>query len=186
MRPIPKKSPTWWLLILTGGIFLGIGILALIDPLSSYLKLVKFTGIGLLVNGALLLVISAVNSKAPRERIWMQAESVLHMLFGILFVFNPLLSFIALPYFIGSWIFLVGVLKILAALVLRASIRGWKFILGVGLLCMVFGILLLDSPFVKANGFTALIGAFGITMGLLYIIDAFRYRKMEETLDMMM
>ena len=186
MRPNTKKFPTWWLLILTGSIFLGIGLLAFIDPLSSYWKLVKFNGIGLLVNGGLLLVISAVNIKAPRERIWMQAESILHMLFGIIFLFNPLLSFIALPYFIGCWILLVGILKILGAIVLRATIRGWLFILGVGVLCTVFGSLMLFSPFVKASSITILIGIFGVSMGLVYFFDAFRYRKMEETMDMML
>jgi len=33
---------------------------------------------------------------------------------------------------------------------------------------------------------TLLIGAFGIVIGALYIIDALRYRKMEETLDLML
>jgi len=124
MHPIKKRSLTCWLLILTGGIFLGMGILAFIDPFSSYLKLVKFSGIGLLLNGAFLLIVSAVNTRNPRGRIWMQAESIVHMLFGLLFLFNPLLSFIALPYFIGVWILLVGLLKILAALALRKNPPG--------------------------------------------------------------
>jgi uncharacterized membrane protein HdeD (DUF308 family) len=183
---ITKKLLTCTLLILTGAIFLGIGILAFTDPFSSYLKLVKFSGIGLLINGAFLLVVSAVNTRYRRERLWMQAESVVHMLFGILFLFNPLLSFIALPYFIGPWIFIIGMLKILAALSLRKTLRGWTFIMGIGLLCAVFGILLLFSPFLRANDMTVLIGAFGVVIGALYIIDALRYRKMEETLDMML
>jgi uncharacterized membrane protein HdeD (DUF308 family) len=186
MHPIKKRSLTCWLLILTGAIFLGMGILAFIDPFSSYLKLVKFSGIGLLLNGGFLLVVSAVNTGNPRGTIWMQAESIVHMLFGLLFLFNPLLSFIALPYFIGAWILLVGILKILAALALRKTLRGWAFIAGVGLLCMVFGLLLLFSPFIKANSMTILIGTFGIVIGILYIFDAFRYRKMEDTLDLML
>jgi uncharacterized membrane protein HdeD (DUF308 family) len=186
MLPITKKFVTCWLLILTGAIFLGMGILAFIDPFSSYLKLVKFSGTGLLLNGGFLLVVSAVNTGNPRGRIWMQAESIVHMLFGLLFLFNPLLSFIALPYFIGAWILLVGILKMLAALALRRTLRGWTFILGVGMLCTAFGALLLFSPFFKANSITILIGTFGIVIGVLYIIDALRYRKMEDTLDLML
>jgi len=185
MNPNVKKFPTWWLLIVTGSIFLGIGILAFIDPLSSYMKLVKFNGIALLLNGALLMVISAVNAKRLRERLWMQAESIVHMLFGILFLFNPLLAFIALPYFIGTWILLVGILKMMASLALKKTVRGWAYILAVGALCTLFGLLLLFSPFVRSNDATLLIGIFGVTMGGLYLVDAFRFRKMEETLDMM-
>jgi uncharacterized membrane protein HdeD (DUF308 family) len=181
-----KKIPTWWLLFVAGAIFLGIGVFAFLDPLSSYVKLVKFTGIALLFDGVLLVIISAVNGKRLRERLWMQAESILHMLFGILFLFNPLLAFIALPYFIGAWILLVGLLKTAASLALRATVRGWAFILAVGALCNLFGLLLLFSPLVRSNDVTLLIGIFGVIMGGLYIVDAFRFRKMEETLEMML
>jgi uncharacterized membrane protein HdeD (DUF308 family) len=186
MQQNMKRSSLWWLLVLAGGIFLGIGLFAFIDPFSSYLKLVKFTAVGLLLNGALLLAISIGNTKYPRERIWMQTESILHMLFGILFLFNPLLSFIALPYFIGLWIFLTGILKMSAALALKGTLRGWLSILLVGFLWAVLGILLLFSPFAKANGVTILIGVFGVMMGFLYFIDALRYRKTEGTLDMIL
>jgi len=90
-----KKFPTWALLLATGLIFLSVGILAFIDPLNSYLKLVKFTGIALLLNGGILLTIVIGNTKYPNEKKWMQAESIVHLFFGILFLFNPLLAFIA-------------------------------------------------------------------------------------------
>ena len=51
---------------------------------------------------------------------------------------------------------------------------------------MILGLMLLYIPFVKANGVTILIGVFGLIMGILYVIDAFRYRKMKDTLDMML
>jgi uncharacterized membrane protein HdeD (DUF308 family) len=180
-----KKFPTWWLLLATGLIFLSIGILAFTDPLNSYLKVVKFTGIALLLNGGFLLIIVIVNTKYPNEKKWMQAESIIHLFFGILFLFNPLLAFIALPYFIGSWMLLVGILKMLAALTLRSFIRGWPLILLAGALSTLFGGLLLFSPLPKANVITFLLGVFGVIMGSLYTVDSLRYRKMEDTLDML-
>ena len=116
----------------------------------------------------------------------MLAESVLDFLFALLLLFNPLLSFILLPYLIGIWILLVGILKILAALYLRHVVRGWKFILLVGLLSAAFGLGLLSSSFARAEGITILIGAFATIMGVLYILDAFYYRKREDTLDLML
>lgn len=186
MSPTSVKFPTWWLLIVAGAIFLGIGVLAFIDPFSSYLKLVKFTGIGLLLNGAVLLTLVIAGSSTTREKSWMQAESILHLLFGILFIFNPLLSFIALPYFIGSWIFCIGVLKVLAALALRKTIRGWVFLLFVGVGCSIFALMLLFGSFEKARDMVTLIGSFGILMGGVYLIEAYRYRKMEDALEMML
>jgi len=185
--PLPSKSfASWGLLFIAGFIFLSVGILAFIDPLSSYVKLTKFAGVGLLLNGGLLLAMIIIRPMRPRERNWLQAESILHLFFGILFLINPLLAFIALPYFIGSWLFLVGLLKIMAALSLRLRMRGWAFVMLIGLVFLVFGSLLLFSPFARATSITLLIGGFGIMMGTLYIVDSFRFRNMADTLDMML
>jgi uncharacterized membrane protein HdeD (DUF308 family) len=181
-----KKLTTWWLLLAAGVIFVGIGIFAFIDPLNSYLKLVKFTGIALLLNGGILLTMAVLNTKYPNERAWMQAESILHLFFGIMFLFNPLLAFIALPYFIGSWILLVGILKTIAAFALRDHIRSWWFIFVAGILGDLFGFLLLFSPLPKASGITILIATFALIMGALYLVDALRYRKVEDTVGMML
>src|SRR5690242_20314778 len=111
-----KNNSIWILLMTIGVVFLVIGILAFTRPLSSYVKLAKYTGAGLLLNGILLQAVIVVNRKYPRESNWMQAESVLDFLFALLLLFNPLLSFILLPYLIGVWILLVGSLKVLAAM----------------------------------------------------------------------
>ncbi|GGA85423.1 HdeD family acid-resistance protein [Puia dinghuensis] len=181
-----KNVATWGLLFIAGVIFFSVGVLAFINPMSSYVKLTKFAGIGLLLNGGLLLAMIIIRPMRPRERNWLQAESILHLFFGILFLLNPLLAFIALPYFIGSWLFLVGLLKMLAALALRHRLGRWGFIVFVGLIFFVFGSLLLFSPFARATSITLIIGCFGIIMGAFYMIDAFRYRKMEDTLDMLL
>lgn len=181
-----KNFATWGLLFIAGFVFLNVGVLAFINPMSSYVKLTKFAGIGLLVNGGLLLAMIIIRPMRPRERNWLQAESILHLFFGILFLLNPLLAFIALPYFMGSWLFSVGLLKMLAALFLRKSLGRWGFIMFVGLLFFVFGALLLFSPFARATSITLIIGCFGIIMGSFYMIDSFRYRKLEDTLDMML
>ena len=143
-------------------------------------------GVGLLLNGGLLTAMIIVRPMRSRERNWLQAESILHLFFGILFLLNPLLAFIALPYFIGSWLFLVGLLKIMAAISLRVRVRGWPYVMAVGLIFAGFGFMLLFSSFARATSITLLIGGFGVIMGGLYIIDAFRFRNMENTMDMLL
>lgn len=181
-----KKFPSWWLLLATGLIFISVGILAFLDPLNGYMKLVKFTGIALLLNGGILLTIVIVNTKYPNEKKWMQTESVIHLFFGVLFLLNPLLAFIALPYFFGAWMLAVGISKTFAAFSLRRYIRGWMLVLLAGLLFATFGILLLFSPLPKANDITLLLGVFGMIIGSLYTIDSYRYRKLKDTVDMLL
>jgi uncharacterized membrane protein HdeD (DUF308 family) len=181
-----KKFTSWGLLFIAGVIFVSIGVLAFINPLSSYVKLTKFAGFGLLLNGGLLLAMMILRPGPSQDSKWLQVEAALHLFFGLLFVFNPLLAFIALPYFIGSWMFLVGLLKVLAAMTLRRVIRGRGFIFTAGALSILFGSLLLFSPFARASSITFLLGAFGIVMGGLYIIDAFRFRNRQENLEIML
>ncbi len=182
-----RKNNSIWILLMTIGIvFLVIGVLAFTRPLSSYVKLAKYTGAGLFLNGILLQTVIVGNRKYPKESGWMQVESVLHFLFALILLFNPLLSFILLPYIIGIWILLVGALKIMAALYLRKVLKGWKFILLVGALSAAFGVGLLTSQFARAEGITLLIGSFATIMGGLYVLDAFYYRKREDMLDMML
>ncbi|HEY6899695.1 MAG TPA: DUF308 domain-containing protein [Puia sp.] len=184
--PTTQKFTSWGLLLIAGVIFVSIGILAFVNPLSSYVKLTKFSGIGLLLNGGLLLVMLILRPVRSKENKWLQVESALHLFFGLLFLFNPLLAFIALPYFIGSWMFGVGLLKVLAVAVLRTQIQGRGFVLVAGSLSIAFGLLLLFSPFAQASSITLLLGAFGIVMGGLYIIDALLYRRKANNLDIML
>ena len=179
-----KKNATRVLLILAGLSLIGLGIYAFLNPLYTYVKLVKHSGLALLFNGAFLQLISASAQTFPKERKWLLAESVLDFCFGLLLLFNPLLSFIVFPFLIGPWVLSIGVLKILASLDLKPFIRGWMFITAFGILAAVFGLLILFDPFPNSNGITILIGIFGIVMGAIYIYDAFRFRHDENTLNL--
>jgi uncharacterized membrane protein HdeD (DUF308 family) len=184
MTATAKPFPFWCLLIVIGSIFLAMGIFSFIDPFSSYYKLVKYMGLGLFGNGIILLIAAILNKKYPAEQKWMQAECILNFFFAVIFIFNPLVAFIGLPYMLGAWMLLAGILKTLAALSLRSTIRGWGFIVTVGLLFIFFGLLLWYSPLVRASDISYLIGSFGVIMGLLFIIDAFRLRHREGAVNM--
>ena len=110
MPSTAKRFTNWGFLFIAGIVFFSVGVLAFVHPLSSYVKLSKFAGIGLLLDGGLVLAMIIIRPMRPRERNWLQAESILHFFFGILFLLNPLLAFIALPYFIGAWLLLAGIL----------------------------------------------------------------------------
>ena len=71
-----KRSSIWILLLTVGVVFLVIGVMAFIHPLSSYVKLAKYAGAGLLINGVLLQEVIVVNMKYPQERLGMQIESM--------------------------------------------------------------------------------------------------------------
>jgi len=179
-----NKFKRWWLLLFVGTSLFIIGVFALAAPFHTYIYLVTYSGIALLLNGSFLVIVAS-GAACKQEKNWMVAESMIDFVFGTLLLFNPLLTFIVLPLIIGAWIFSIGVLKVAASLVLRKIIYGWKLIFAAGLISATFGFLIIQDVIPKASGITTLIGFFGIIMGSLDVFDAFRFKKTTEELNMM-
>ena len=180
-----KKLKTWWFLLMAGSVLIVAGIYSLVAPLATYTRLAKYSGYILLLNGLLLAVVSALDSSCKKEKKWISLEGIVDLSFAVILLFNPIFTFIAYPFIIGYWILLLGVLKILAALALIRQLKGWGFILATGVLATVFGWLIVNLPLEKADNITTLIGLFGLTMGALAIFDAWRFRKISDTLNLL-
>jgi len=180
-----KSSNFWWLLTIAGGILIAIGIFSLVSSLNAYIFLVHYSGLALLLNGILLIIVSYTSSSALREKEWLLAESVLDILFAACLLFNPFMSFVAFALLIGPWMIGKGILKTLAAVNLK-QIHGRVFILFAGLLSIVFGLLIIFYPLEKANGITIFLGIFALIMGSLYVFDSIRFKKLADTLDLML
>jgi len=180
-----KSSNFWWLLTIAGGILIAIGVFCMLSPLRAYVFLSHYSGLALLVNGILLMVVSYYHSGTFKEKEWLLAESVLDILFAACLLFNPFMTFIAFAILIGPWMIGKGILKMLAAIRLKL-IRGRIFIFLAGLLSVVFGLLIIFYPLAKASGITIFLGLFALIMGTLYVFDSIRYRKLSDTLDIML
>jgi uncharacterized membrane protein HdeD (DUF308 family) len=180
------KLRIWWLLGIAGMLFVGIGIFCLVDPFNAYVKLVKYSGIALLINGLLLLLaLNFIHISCGKEKKWMLMESLIDFTFGILLFYNPLLSFIVFPFLIGYCILFVGIIKIAASLSLKNDIGAWLYILVSGMLSAIFGILIIYIPFTRASEMTMFIAIFLVITGALAIFDSIRFRKIEDTLNLM-
>jgi len=179
------RNKSWLALLVMGILLVAIGVLALVNPLSAYFKMVKYSGIILVVNAIFLTLVSPSSGNAPKEKKWLLAESVIDFVFGTVLLFNPLFSFLIYPYLIGPWIFAIGVIKVLAATDMRKRIRGWFFILLVGILCLVSAVFIIYDPFSTASGIPVLIGIFGLILGATDIAESFRYRRRSDSLNMM-
>jgi uncharacterized membrane protein HdeD (DUF308 family) len=181
-----KRLKTWWFLSTAGLLFMAFGIFSFLNPWSAYVKLIKCSGITLILNGFLLMLASSLTHGAwKREKKWMFAESLLDLFFGTLMVFNPFLTVIALPFLIGYWLISIGIVKIITSLLLKKIIRGWGFILMIGVIACAFGLLITWFDFDKASDITEFFGVFSLMMGTLIFFDSFRFRNREETLNMM-
>ena len=93
----------------------------------------------------------------------MFTESLLDLFFGTLLIFNPFLTVIALPFLIGYWLLSIGIIKIITSLLLKKIIRGWGYILMIGVIACAFGLLIMWFDFDKASDIIAFFGIFALT-----------------------
>ncbi|HVY76512.1 MAG TPA: DUF308 domain-containing protein [Puia sp.] len=184
--PNRKHVSTAWLLIIAGFVFLAVGCFLLLYPWHAYFRLAKYTWLLLLINAFLLLYIAIRRTRGNRERNWILSEFVIDILFTVIFLFNAFLSILALPFFIATWMGIMGALKIMSAFTLKRKIPGWGFVFTEGLISLIFSIWVFGAPAPTAISGIVPIGLFAILMGAFNMIEAFRFNKMENTLDMML
>jgi uncharacterized membrane protein HdeD (DUF308 family) len=174
------------MLIIGGIIFVLIGIFCFLSPLHAYVNLVRYSGIIILAGGIVLQFASSyAHTSFAREKSGMRIESILDLIFGIILIFNPFMTFILFPFVIGWWILLKGIIKIIISLSLRKQIGGWLFILFTGILSLVFALLIIYAPQNKADDIIKVIGAFFICMGIVFIYDSVKLRRMHETINLL-
>lgn len=177
METARKKSNNWWLLAIAGIVLVCLGAFAFVSPLNAYLMLVSYAGFTLLLNGVFLVATAYTTGGTLREKEWLITDSVLDFAFGTVLLFNSLLALLAFPFLFGAWVMGKGFLKMVAAVSLRKTIGAWVALLGAGALFIIFGFLIMYNPLNYAAGITLFIGAFGVVLGIIYLIDSIRYRK---------
>lgn len=179
------KFKTWWLLSAAGAALLVAGTFSLLNPFHAFVRAVSYSGIALSANGILLGLLAA-NPLYIKEQKWLIAESALDLLFAVVLMFNPLMTFVILPLVIGTWMLCIGIVKTLSAFALRKYFNGWQYVLVTGILILTFGTLISFSPIPKASGIVTLVGIFCLLLGLMNIFDALRFKSMPVALTMML
>jgi uncharacterized membrane protein HdeD (DUF308 family) len=167
----------WWALALRGAAAIVFGLIALFWPPAAIVALVAIFGAYALVDGILNLV-GAVRAGRSGQR-WgaLLFEGVVSVLVGILTLFFPAVTALALVLFVAAWSLVTGVAEVVAAIKLRKAIEGEWLLALTGILSIAFGILLFISPMFGAIAIAIWIGAYSIVFGALLVGLALRLRS---------
>jgi uncharacterized membrane protein HdeD (DUF308 family) len=175
---LPVLARNWWALVLRGLAAILFGVLAFAWPGITLFVLVLFFGAYMLVDG-IFAIVAAVRAAGEEDRWWLLLiQGTLGVLAGLVAIFWPGLTALALLYFIAAWAIVTGIMEIVAAIRLRREIEGeWALALS-GALSVLFGVLLVVLP--APAGLLSLvwlIGAYAVATGVLLLILAFRVRS---------
>ena len=169
-----KKYP-WWLLLLSGGLSILIGILLLANPGRTAVALAWALGLYWLIQGIFTLIGMFIDHSAWG---WKLFIGILGILAGIVVMRHPIASAVQLPMLLILLLGIQGVISGIVSLVLALKGGGW----GAGILgaiSIILGIFLIVN-FATLSMVVAFywIAAFGtLVVGVIQIVHAFQQRK---------
>jgi len=163
----------WWLILLQGVAGILLGLMLITSPGETMLALVTFLGFYWLITGVLSLVQMFVDPLIPW--FWSLISGILGIAAGILVLRHPMLAALTVPTLI---VIILGVeALIMGGVNLMAAIKGGgaaSFILGV--VNILIGLLLLNSPKAAALAVPLVFGILLLVQGVSMAILAFRVK----------
>jgi uncharacterized membrane protein HdeD (DUF308 family) len=173
-------SKYWWVLVVRGVIAIALGIFAFVWPLQTIAALVLVFGATALVDGIFAVVASIAGHRLTSYWWVLLLQGLLGVGVGILTLFNPAITAVALLLYIAVWAIGIGVLQVIAAVRLRHDITGeWWLALG-GIASVAFGVLLMWNPAGGALAVLWLIGSFALVWGVMLLLGGFDVRRLHK------
>jgi len=142
-----KFSNHWYAPLISGIIFIGAGILALVFQKETFMVIAFLFSLSFLLSGVLEIVYSLVNRKILAQWGWLLVSGIISLIFGILIWVNPFLSIVALALFVGfSFLF-----RSVGGIVLSINLKKmqhpkWKSLLALSLFGVLFSFALILDP----------------------------------------
>lgn len=172
----------WWSLALRGAIAIIFGLITFAWPGITFAAMVFLFGGYALVDGVVNLI-GMFHRSTARDRWWvLLLEGLAGIGAGLVTLFWPGITALALVIVIAAWAFVTGIFEIAAAIRLRNVISGeWLMILS-GVISVILGILFAALPIVGALAIAITVGIYATVFGILMLSLGFRLRAWSHTL----
>lgn len=169
----------WFLPLITGILFIIVGIWIFKTPMESYLTLSIFFAVTFLISG-LFEIIHALSNTHLRNWGWSLAGGLIDLLFGIIMISSPLLSATVLALYVGFIILFRSFMSIGFALNLRElQSKSWASPLIFGIIGVIFAIIMIVNPAFGGLSIIIYTALAFILIGIVQISFAFMIRKLK-------
>ncbi|MGA4688733.1 HdeD family acid-resistance protein [Rhodococcus sp. AB351] len=166
----------WWVVLLRGILAVLFGVVALVWPGITVWALVVVFAAYAIIDG-IVLVVQSIRDK-PEGWGWWLAMGVVSVLAGLVALFWPGITALALLYVIAFYAILFGITGIVGGVRFRkVPESGWVWSVLAGVVAVLFGIVLLIFPGEGILSLIVLLGIYAILFGALLIILAFQARS---------
>lgn len=170
----------WWVLLAFGVITFILGLLVFVYPGTSYMTLARVFAVVILVSGLTEIIMAFSENYLP-GRGWVAIGGTLEFIIGLVLLFNPAISAIALPFVLAFWMMLKGFSEIGLASDLRAmKVSGMGWSIFSGLLLILCGVAILFLPMVGTKIIIIMLGVGLLLAGIsisAFAIEIYALKK---------
>lgn len=151
--------------IIIGVLLIAAGIYCLCNQDVAAMSAGIVLGLLMLIAGIVEIVIFAGTSRFILGSGWLLLDGVLTVVMSLFLLFNHWFTMMSLPILFTVWLLFSGVSRFVSAFDLKAlGMRGWGWILALGIVLLVFGVVCMMDPWVS-------VVAVGVTVGLVLILE---------------
>jgi uncharacterized membrane protein HdeD (DUF308 family) len=174
MKELLARS--WWMLALQGLVALLFGVLAVLWPGLTLLWLVALFAAYAIISGGAALYGAVKNRTMDRGWWLILLLGLVSVAAGVLAIFYPGLTALALVLLMGANALITGVLQIAVAIRLRKMVGNEWLLVLTGVASIVFGVVVLVFPGAGALALVWLISFYAVLSGILLLSLAFRVK----------
>lgn len=151
--------------IISGVLLIVVGIYCLCNQDVAAMTAGVMVGVFMLISGVIEIIVFASTSGLLFGSGWLLLDGVLTVILSLFLLFNQWFTLLSLPLLFTLWLLFSGISRFVSAFDLRAmGVRGWGWVLAVGILLMVAGFICMMDPWVS-------VAAIGLTVGLAFLLE---------------
>jgi len=180
---LQQKLKNWWLLLLSGILFILLAVYIIRQPLASYVTLSVLFASAFLVSGIFETVYAVSSRKYDEGWGWALFGGIMQIVFGIFLISYPVLTVTILPVFVGSVILIRSVLSTFHAFsIKKAGIAGWGWVLFSAVIGFLFACMMIANPAFGGLTIVLYTAISFLMLGIIQIVLSIRLRGMRNHL----
>ena len=144
--------------IIAGVLLMALGVYCLCNQDIAAMTAGLMIGVLMLLSGVMEIVVFATTSGFMLGSGWL-------FILSLFLLLNQWFTMMSLPFLFTLWLLFSGVSRFVSAFDLRAcGVRGWGWILAVGVILIAAGFVCMMDPWVS-------VAAIGVTVGLVFLLE---------------
>lgn len=181
---INKPIKYWYLPLILGLLFLGLGIGVFLTPLASFVLLALLFALFFLLTGLIDMVYAFTNKDTVDRWGWSLLGGIIDFLIGVLLISKPNISMVALPFFIGFGILFRSIIAIGWSIEMkRFGKNSWGLLMAIGILGALFAFIMLWNPLFGGLTIVFYTGLALVIIGIFHVYLSLQLKKINKLLQ---